>query len=453
MHEKLGYNCFADDTGLVVDALNGEPGVYSARYAGVPKSDDANMNKSLQYWIRKTFFNLLIVSVLGVVLRYKIAFPLTFIDQKYLLHGHSHFAFTGWVSQTIMLLMIYAVSKKMNKQIINQYQGVLWINLITAYGMLISFPIQGYGLVSISFSTLSILNSYVFSIKIWKDINKMEAPLISNLWFKAALLFNFVSSIGAFTLAFLMASNNANQTSYLLSVYGFLHFSYNGWFFFGCMGLLVTELELIKSYIKKLNIIFWLFSIACIPAYLLSALWLKLPVSLYVLVLLAALAQLIGWILLLRIILDKKNSIIKRFSKNVRFIMALSAIALSIKIVLQTLSTIPSLSQISFGFRPIVIGYLHLMLLGVISLFLIAYVASNQMISFNRKFILGLYVFVIGIITNELLLMWQGIKSMNYIGIPNISEYLFVAALIMFSGMLLLNYGIIKEKAEIKNTK
>ena len=45
--EKYGFNCFADDTGLEVDALNGAPGVYSARYAGEQKDANDNMDKLL----------------------------------------------------------------------------------------------------------------------------------------------------------------------------------------------------------------------------------------------------------------------------------------------------------------------------------------------------------------------------------------------------------------------
>lgn len=59
-----GITCLADDSGLEVDALNGAPGVYSARYAGEAKSDTANVAKLLQVMVNEPNRNARFVTVL-----------------------------------------------------------------------------------------------------------------------------------------------------------------------------------------------------------------------------------------------------------------------------------------------------------------------------------------------------------------------------------------------------
>jgi len=72
VYEKYGYNCFADDTGLEIEALNDEPGVYSARYAGEQKSAEDNMNKVLTQLIDKSNRNAHFKTVIALIIDGKI---------------------------------------------------------------------------------------------------------------------------------------------------------------------------------------------------------------------------------------------------------------------------------------------------------------------------------------------------------------------------------------------
>ena len=101
------------------------------------------------------------------------------------------------------------------------------------------------------------------------------------------------------------------------------------------------------------------------------------------------------------------------------------AVACSIKWLLQLGSTIPALSQLAFGFRPIVIAYLHLVLLAVISLFLLFYIYVNHYFYTSKPIKFGIILFSVGVFLNELVLAVQGIASFSYTLIPMVNELLF----------------------------
>ncbi len=392
------------------------------------------MDSSCKKWLQFSLFNLVVVALLGVTLRYKIAFYLLFIDQQNLLHGHSHFAFAGWITQALMVLLIGYLSEKTSKNYFPKYRWILYFNAITAYGMLISFPIQGYGSVSIFFSTMSVFASYYFAFIFWKDLNRLPVRSVSHCWFKLALLGNIISSAGPFSLAYMMASHNMHQNWYLASIYFYLHFQYNVWFIFSCMGLLTCRLSAMGVAEGSLKKIFGCFALAALPTYFLSVLWWHIPLWLYIIVVIAAVCQLAGWVQLIYLAKKHATLIRNRVDPFSRVLFIIFGLALGIKLLLQTGSVIPVISRMAFGFRPIVIGYLHLVLLGIITLFILSYSFTFRLILINAGTRRGIIVFVSAIIFNELLLMIQGVSDLLSAGVPGIQYWLFGAACLLAGG-------------------
>ena len=69
IYEKFGVDCFTDDTGLEVEALDGAPGVYSARYAGEECDSEANMQKLLQNLTGKSNRNAQFRTVIALIIK------------------------------------------------------------------------------------------------------------------------------------------------------------------------------------------------------------------------------------------------------------------------------------------------------------------------------------------------------------------------------------------------
>lgn len=77
IYHRFGLNCFAEDTGLEIEALNGEPGVLTARYAGEQKSSDDNIDLVLQKLQQST----------NRKARFRTVFALILNDEEFLFEG------------------------------------------------------------------------------------------------------------------------------------------------------------------------------------------------------------------------------------------------------------------------------------------------------------------------------------------------------------------------------
>ena len=387
------------------------------------------------FWLKFSVFNFLIVALLGVTMRYKILYSMPFLDQKHLQEAHSHFAFYGWITNVIYVLILNYMHK-INAQIdLKKYEKLIVVNLIASFTMLGAFLYGGYFWASIAGSTVALLCSFVFFFFFVRDAKKIQD--FSKFWFLAGLFFAVISSVGVFNLGYMMMSKTATQDLYLASEYYYLHFQYNGFFIFSCIGFLLFSMKQAGSGIseKQNKLIFWLLFVGCVIGYGLSVLWMKMPVSIFAAIVVATIMQTIGAVLLFVFIKKNWTNLVLKWSPMHRFVLLYAGFAFAVKIALQLGSTIPALNQFAFGFRNVVIAYLHLVLLMCIATFLINQILATQYFTITNKLLMGFKLLLLGIFLNELILGLMGVFSIKYISIPFANEMLLGVSVLMFASI------------------
>lgn len=400
-------------------------------------------DRFLSRWARLSILNLMVLAVIGWILRYKIILPLPAVHQKHLLHAHSHFAFAGWVSQGLIVMVLWIISRH-GIMDVSRYKNILRLSQLSAWGMLLTFPFFGYAWPSILFSTLNVLMSYLFCWNAWVDIRRSNLPARVSEWMKASLAFYVLSSLGTFFLAWLMSSGQHDQDLYIGAVYFYLHFQYNGWFMFALLGMAEYFMGLSHARMADNHHrwVFRVFFISAFPGLFLSMLWMRLPLTIQILAVAGALLSLASAILYVRRISSALRLGDGIRSGIIRWFLGLSLLALILKLLMQSVSVIPSVSPFAFGYRPIVVGYLHLVLLGFVSFGLLGgFLQSGLLTLKSRTARIGSIIFISGVVLNEILLLIQGIASIRYESVPGVPVLLFVMAGWMFSGVALLLMG------------
>ena len=408
----------------------------------------------IRQWFIVSIGYLLLVGLMGAFLRYVVLHPIEGIVFRNFLHAHSHIAFLGWVFNALFAGIVYAYFPDRAPT----YRLLFILLQVSVVGMLISFPIQGYALWSISFSTLHIFLSWWFAAKVYKDLkesslgNEPKNHTLSRTYIKWSLFFMILSAAGPFALGGIMAKGLAGTNCYQLAIYFYLHFQYDGWFTFAILGLFFWLLERnsISFNRKYARLFFWLMAGACIPAYSLSALWTEPAAWVYAVAGISSGVQVLALLVFLLLLWQIRFSIGKLFNGSIMLAMVVSLVAFFLKVLLQMASALPAIAGLAYLVRNFTIGYLHLVFLGFVSFFLLAWFANQGFLHLHTKSgKWAISLFLAGFILTELYLIVQPLLLRNsWAPIPAYEGSLAVLSVLLPLGTFLLMLNLERENGE-----
>ncbi len=371
--------------------------------------------------VRWSLFNLILVALLGLLLRTAPLLSYFPLQYKNLLHGHSHVAFGGWVMPLLVALLLQSFPQLAQAVAYRHWRNIAALLLFSAYGMLLSFPVQGYAPVSIFFSTLSLAAGCYLALVVWKAL-----PHLPHKWaysfLKWGLFYAVLSALGPLATGPIIALGHQGSPLYFNAIYFYLHFTYNGLFVFAVLALWYGRIGVRqKTHAEKVLL---LLNAACLPAYALSVLWNKPPSIFYWVGGGAALLQLGAVYYLLC-----DAGLVLRAKGWVRWLLVLALASFVLKNVLQALSALPAVAAQAALQRNLVIAYLHLVLVGFVSLGMLAHALRLFTIKVSRALSIGLWLFIFSFAATEALLVANGLGA----GVP----YQMQGLVVLVLGMLL----------------
>ena len=375
-------------------------------------------------------FNLFISSIVGVILRLYPIVSVPFFDYRNVMHAHSHFAFGGWVMPMLLALILRYFPEITRRIPFRHLRNISVSILVSAYGMLLSFPFRGYAPMSIGFSTLSIFAGVYMASELWKATRQLHA--VSVLFLRAGLVFLVLSALGPFATGPLIAMGKAGTPLYYDAVYFYLHFQYNGWFTFAILAVLYKMIEKMGPPVNG-KLVYGLFAVGCIPSYFLSVLWSHPHGIFYVISMAAALMQLIAAAFLLK---DLRQL---RASKNLVDLLFKAAILFFVvKNVLQALSALPVIADLAYLHRNYIIAYLHMVLVGFISFGALSLMLKSRVNNLQPLVKSGLVLLVIAFILTETFLVLNAAGINIQISGFSFQHSMFVTSLLFPLAILLI---------------
>lgn len=299
-----------------------------------------NTLKEKRLWFYPILFGFL-GALIGLITRYlfsgfEIDLPIT-----HFVHSHSHVMLLGFIFNALVILLWNRFTKGLDSISHKYFLGLQ----ISVGGMLFAFIAQGYGLISIIFSTSHLWLSYIFLIRLWKKLNKNDC--IAHL-VKIGIVFHFISSIGPYCLGPLMVLEMHNSPLYQQAIFFYLHFQFFGVLFIWLVALWIKNTQLTISKPQTIGL--------CLGLIGLYAHSLDYSFNHWSISFIGAISS----ILLLVVFLSYIWSIRKQKSHRIFIYFLLLLIGL-----LNFLGSIPSIAEIVVEQHFVLIGWLHFLFLGL----------------------------------------------------------------------------------------
>jgi hypothetical protein len=333
------------------------------------------------------------------------------------------------------------------------FRKLFIVNVVSVLGMTISFLLEGYGPVSITFSTIHLLSSYVYARHYLRYL-KSKGPSTARYFLRWAIYWQLISTIGLWAMAPVMTMLGKLHPLYSATIQFFLHFQMNGWFTFVVLGLLFhflgnkyKEIELRTSTLAMLQI-------SLVFTYFLSVTWsTPMPVLFYINSFGVAL-QLWAFIRIFKAIHREVPELFS-FKGLSSSLLTIGLFSMLFKVLIQSALVLPQMAVISYTIHNFVIAFIHLIMLGSITFGMAGILLKKDLLPTNALSKSGWCVLLVGFLVSEAVLFSQGL--MLWMGFGFISNYymlIFGVSVLLPIGVGLLLWGIYSnDKTRVKALK
>ncbi|MBI3141622.1 MAG: hypothetical protein HYZ16_02220 [Bacteroidetes bacterium] len=349
-------------------------------------------------WVFAALALFVAAAILGLLMR---SYPLFDIAWPYrhLIHAHSHTALLGFGFTAAAGLLARQFLDNYLKG--NSLKWILAINVLASVGMFIAFSVQGYGAVSIAFSTLHLVAAYWFCAFFLLKAKKNGQALGYSIA-KSAVLWQFVSTVGIWTLAPVSVRLGQSHWLYEGSIQFFLYFQFNGWLGMAAMALLVSCLPRSSSRFWSVGLL----NIGMPFGYFLNLYWVFGRGWMLAVYALGMSLQLVGMVWLLR---GPKAGIVYVGDHGwaYRLLLLGALFSLAMRALFQLLASMPWIAQAVGQGRNLVIGHIHLSMIGGVGMALVAVALAQGMLRPGRAMAWGSALLIVGFVITEAVLFGQ----------------------------------------------